>query len=273
MAVGLKKGHTYAQIEKKSLIMAGTHSFFPQKPSAHWQNFFAWPLPDHLAEEGIETWIARECRRLVFLCKAFAPCSFQHARERMDVSRSVAQKPQLEGCLSGVYPRQWSSHLWSQWPPGKLPKLRAICHAFATHLPRICHAFATSLGRLERYVGFGWSGRGNSSSREVPPRQNYNTWRHVFPYADADDAGSARVKPHYVTTVVKNMWNVDECCGCTCHVGMREHWLRWQECSFTFFHHFVNPDGRRCLLLMGISQNSPHQTGCAGWIISWISPF
>lgn len=50
----------------------------------------------------------------------------------------------------------------------------------------------------------------------------YNTYfsrRHVFPY----DAGSARVKPHYVTTVVKSMWNVDECCGCTCHVGMREH--------------------------------------------------
>ena len=262
MAVGLKKGHAYAQIEKKSLIMAGTHSFFPQKPSAHWQNFFAWPSGGRGNWDLNCPWMQTPCLLMQGICTLQLPtCEGAHGCEQVSSPKATIGR-MFEWCLSAAVVKPSLKPM----TPWKITK--ASCQ-----LPRICHAFATSLGRLERYVGFGWSGRGNSSSREVPPRRNYNTWRHVFPYADADDAGSARVKPHYVTTVVKNMWNVDECCGCTCHVGMREHWLRWQECSFTFFHHFVNPDGRRCLLLMGISQNSPHQTGCAGWIISWISPF
>ena len=134
MAVGLKKGHTYAQIEKKSLIMAGTHSFFPQKPSAHWQNFFAWPSGGRGNWDLNCPWMQTPCLLMQGICTLQLPtCEGAHECEQVSSPKATIGR-MFEWCLSAAVVKPSLKPM----TPWKITK--ASCH-----LPRICHAFATHL--------------------------------------------------------------------------------------------------------------------------------
>ena len=125
-AVGLKKGHAYAQIEKKSLIIATAHIHFFR---GNHQLTDRTSSPDHLAEEGIETWIAHECRYMQMPCLLMQGiCTLQLPTCEGALGCEQVSSPKVtigrmfEWCLSAVVK----------------PSLKPM-----------------SLGTLERYVGAG----------------------------------------------------------------------------------------------------------------------